>query len=811
MILRKLKKKSKSIVALATLATLSLGILSSLYKGIEVDATIKDTQKYRNVMYYGDWSIWEGQKKCMPSEIPVDKLTHLNFAFMDFNAQGELEWTDLDAATGHGLGYEGVTYGDLNGGIINAFQMLKLDNPNLKIGLSLGGWSKSGDFTAVSKNPTIRAKFVKNVCDFIRYTNMDFVDIDWEYPASPREPDLCDNSRDEGTRDGSPADKEYFIALLQEFRTALDKQGKELGKKYELTAALPAPIAKLEAGIDLKRTFELLDFGNMMTYDMRGAWDDNAGHQSGLYTNPNDPLKGYGLSIDECVQYLLSKGVPSEKIVIGACFYTRGWEKVSNDKVDPNSPGLFGKAEKCTMDADFTKSYGAYPEAPLKDGEGGRMTGTWSYNSLDALKKKYPNVKEYWDDIAKAPYLYAENGAFFTYDNQRSIAEKTKYVKEQNLGGVISWMASQDAKTETGKRDELTNAIYRGLYGEDKLPEYHVDFERLDLSVTTSFGPAQFGTGSSLKITVTNNSKTSASGEVLSRVEKVQKSLKNAKLYIETDGFKIVGREYPTPEVKEENGYYTFDFGGSFQDKIWAPGTSKTFNLTTDKKLENLDGLVNVFITQRMYLNSTEYGKQSLIGSSAEEPQIDSNGNYLPVIRGVRNKTITVKDPFNPLDGITAFDVEDGDLTSKIKVEGVVNNLLKGKYTVKYSVTDSKGATRTTEAIITVKNRTYIKEDDYDPTKTYNQGDIVVYQGRYYEVVWHTGTGYLPGSNNNIWADRGPAEVEIEDNIIDLATVASKYNMKKGDLSYSAECDLNSDGIIDLYDLVIISKNIQNQ
>ncbi|MGL5915184.1 MAG: hypothetical protein ACRCZG_02890, partial [Culicoidibacterales bacterium] len=35
----------------------------------------------RNVMYYGDWSIWGGQGNFYPKDIPADQLTHLNFAF----------------------------------------------------------------------------------------------------------------------------------------------------------------------------------------------------------------------------------------------------------------------------------------------------------------------------------------------------------------------------------------------------------------------------------------------------------------------------------------------------------------------------------------------------------------------------------------------------------------------------------------------------------------------------------------------------------------------------------------------------------
>ena len=100
-----------------------------------------------------------------------------------------------------------------------------------------------------------------------------------------------------------------------------------------LSVALPAPKATLDLGIDIDALFNIVDFANIMTYDLRGAWDDTSGHLTGLYSNPNDPLAGKGLSVDESVNYLISKGAEPEKIVVGAAFYTRGWEKVSKGQI----------------------------------------------------------------------------------------------------------------------------------------------------------------------------------------------------------------------------------------------------------------------------------------------------------------------------------------------------------------------------------------------------------------------------------------------------------------------------------------------
>ena len=766
-------KNAKAMVAIATIAcilmTNTVPVIAADQKknGSVMTVEAQGLQKYRNVMYYGDWSIWGGQKQFNPKDIPADQLTHLNFAFLDFDEHGNLQFTDKDAAMTHAVGNSDVLAGEPNAGILNGFKVLKSENPNLRIGVSLGGWSKSGDFSKVCANKESRTKFVQNVMTFIKYTNMDFVDVDWEYPTFVREPDLCDNSRDEGTKYSTSADKENFIDLLQDLRNALDAQGKELNKTYELSVALPAPIEKVSAGIDVPKLFSLVDFANIMTYDMRGAWDNISGHQTGLYTNSKDPFKDKGLSIDESVKYYLSQGAPSEKIVIGAAYYNRGWEKVSSEETATATPGLFGDAALVTTDADGTPTTGAWPEAPLKNGEGGRMTGVWSYNALDALKSKYSGLKEYWDDEAKAPYLYnPTTGAFFSYDNVKSIQEKCKYVKENNLGGMIAWMASMDKTTTSTKRDELTKATKESLFGSVSLPKY--DVSSYKVNVTAKIEPTKAIMGSSgnseLKITITNNEKLSESDEVLSAVELPAKTLMNPTLYLETYGLTISGVQYPleSSNVVEENGKYVIKLSDTYDGKFIKPGESKTYTLDTKESVDNLEGVISLTMNQRVYKSSQAYGGQTLYGYSSDEETVTPDGNTLPNIAGVRNKKIVIGDKFNPLEGITALDKEDGDITSKIVVTGVVDVSKEGKYELIYSVKDNNGGERVLKAVITVGKKTIIEADNYDSKKSYSKGDIVVYAGRRYECVWYSASGIIPGTMAAIWKDLVSAEIVIE-------------------------------------------------
>jgi chitinase len=174
--------------------------------------------------------------------------------------------------------------------------------------------------------------------------------------------------------------------------------------------------------VEINNIPQYLDYINIMTYDFHGGWDSTTSHHTNLYTpagNPND------ISIDKSVQSFLSNGVPADKINIGAAFYAHMWTNVTNA-----NNGL------------------------LQAGTGSANTPLYT-----DLVNSYINrngYTRYWDDSAKAPYLFNGN-TFITYDDPTSITNKTSYVKTKGLGGVFFWEYSQDS---TGT---LLNAMYNGL------------------------------------------------------------------------------------------------------------------------------------------------------------------------------------------------------------------------------------------------------------------------------------------------------------------------------------------------------------
>lgn len=87
-----------------------------------------------------------------------------------------------------------------------------------------------------------------------------------------------------------------------------------------------------------------------------------------------------------------------------------------------------------------------------------------------------------------------------------------------------------------------------------------------------------------------------------------------------------------------------------------------------------------------------------------KKEEVVKEQNVEPVINA-ENLTIEKGVYFDPLDGVTALDEEDGNLTHKITVEeNEVNVSKSGTYKVIYKVTDSMGKTASKSIVVTVES-----------------------------------------------------------------------------------------------------------
>ena len=115
-------------------------------------------------------------------------------------------------------------------------------------------------------------------------------------------------------------------------------------------------------------------------------------------------------------------------------------------------------------------------------------------------------------------------------------------------------------------------------------------------------------------------------------------------------------------------------------------------------------------------------------GTKTAEATIDitvtgkgGSSNNKPVITGAVDRTIEKGSTFVPIDGITAWDEEDGDLTESIKMSGTVKIHVVGSYPITYYVVDKDG--NRTEVTVTI---TVVANDKDAPLLTGTQNKSIV-------------------------------------------------------------------------------------
>ena len=89
----------------------------------------------------------------------------------------------------------------------------------------------------------------------------------------------------EFNRFSPPDDKQKFTLLCKELREKFDAEAASSGKPaYILSAALGCRKPDIDAGYEIDKISQYLDFLNLMTYDLRGPTDEIASHHSALYS-----------------------------------------------------------------------------------------------------------------------------------------------------------------------------------------------------------------------------------------------------------------------------------------------------------------------------------------------------------------------------------------------------------------------------------------------------------------------------------------------------------------------------------------------
>ncbi|HOE76080.1 MAG TPA: glycosyl hydrolase family 18 protein [Rectinema sp.] len=388
-----------SILSVAMIAiAVDLAFSSALTKPIA-------KKEYRNVGYVF-------HKNCDINTLDVTKITHLNYSFgLIYNREYEelgnetnpdvIVPHDFDDSLLHTIYLSDKVESDLS-----RIYILKEKNPVLKILLSVGGWGCRGFSDAAASNDARKA-FAQSCRKIIDRFGLDGIDLDWEYPVIGGW----------GSIKSRPEDKQNLTLLLKEVR-------KTIGNDKLLTIA-GSPSVSFSNGewIEFQNVIDLLDYINIMTYDFGNGtcYFDSALYPSKTWKTKSDHDD---YNIDMAVKLYLKNGCPAEKINVGISF------GASIPKVVVSNNKLWKAISK-------------------------KLNTVGFFTSKDPLIKKVKDLLEdkngfhkEWDEQAKTMYISTDllnvRQFVMSYIEPQGLSERTKYIKDNNLGGIMFWEFGAD-------------------------------------------------------------------------------------------------------------------------------------------------------------------------------------------------------------------------------------------------------------------------------------------------------------------------------------------------------------------------------
>ncbi|UPK98427.1 hypothetical protein LCI18_009362 [Fusarium solani-melongenae] len=357
------------------------------------NTTVLETRgvRRRNILYFTNWGIYRANFQ--PQNIPASEITHVLYSFLDIAQDGTVKsidtWADTDKH------YPGDSWNEAGNnvyGCVKQLYILKKKYRNMKVLMSLGGWTLSPHFVQPASTLAGRRRIAASAVKLLGDWGFDGIDVDWEYPQNAQQ-------------------AQNYVDLLKEIRLALDKFSRDnrLNYRFLLTVATAAGPANYNI-MKLKAMDQYLDGWHLMAYDYAGGWDTTTGHQANVYLSSSNPLSTK-FSTDRAINDYVRAGVAPQKILMGIPLYGRSFA---------NTAGL-------------GQTYNGL-------GGGSNENGIYLFKDLPR-----PGAKAAIDKNLMTIITYdKQKRELVTTDSADSARLKAAYITKRGLGGAFYWEASGD-------------------------------------------------------------------------------------------------------------------------------------------------------------------------------------------------------------------------------------------------------------------------------------------------------------------------------------------------------------------------------
>lgn len=147
----------------------------------------------------------------------------------------------------------------------DTFRKLALrSNPNVKVMLSIGGWSFNANnqtasyFSSICADSIKRVRFVNSTISYARRYGFDGLDFDWEFPGLK-------------WQGGTSNDKTCLTLMMQLWHESIFAEASSTGKTpLILTLAVPGAVEHAIKGYEISKIHSYIDFLVVMAYELHG-------------------------------------------------------------------------------------------------------------------------------------------------------------------------------------------------------------------------------------------------------------------------------------------------------------------------------------------------------------------------------------------------------------------------------------------------------------------------------------------------------------------------------------------------------------